>query len=284
MREHSLRITHHAFIFFMSEIILHNQTYNYQVDGSGRPLLLLHGFTGCGENWQPLIPALAQHYQVIRVDLLGHGRSAHPADENRYTMQHQVADLIALLDALHIEQTSLLGYSMGGRVALATAVAHPQRISHLILESASPGLADPAEQQARIHSDRALADWIEAHGIPAFVERWEQLPLWGSQQQLSPEARAALRQQRLQNSPLGLANSLRGMGTGAQPSYWHHLPALTMPLLLIAGELDAKFVAINRQIASLLAHAQLEIVPGAGHTVHLERPLAYTELIVSRDA
>lgn len=268
----------------MPEIILHNQTYHYQVDGSGRPLLLLHGFTGCGENWQPLIPALAQHCQVIRVDLLGHGRSAHPANENRYTMEHQVADLIALLDALHIEQTSLLGYSMGGRVALATAVAHPQRIRHLILESASPGLADPAEQQARIYSDRTLAEWIEAHGIPAFVERWEQLPLWGSQQQLSPEARAALHQQRLQNSPLGLANSLRGMGTGAQPSYWHHLPALTMPLLLIAGELDAKFVAINRQIASLLPHAQLEIVPGAGHTVHLERPLAYTELIVSRDA
>jgi 2-succinyl-6-hydroxy-2,4-cyclohexadiene-1-carboxylate synthase len=245
------------------------------------PLLLLHGFTGSGRSWIDHIPLFSEHCSVIIVDILGHGRSASPPDPNRYAMPQVAADLIALLDAWRIEQTALLGYSMGGRLALYLAYHYPERFSQLILESSSPGLASEEEQAKRRQSDEALADWIDAHGIEAFVDRWEALPLWASQQQLSTEIRQRLRQQRLQNNPVGLANSLRGMGTGAQPSLWEQLPALALPTLLIVGELDTKFVAINQQMGDRLANGRLHIILQAGHATHLERPELFCTIVTT---
>jgi 2-succinyl-6-hydroxy-2,4-cyclohexadiene-1-carboxylate synthase len=245
------------------------------------PLLLLHGFTGSSVNWAEHVSVFSNQFSVITVDILGHGRSASPPDPNRYAMPQVAADLIALLDAWRIEQTALLGYSMGGRLALYLAYHYPERFSQLILESSSPGLAGEEEQAKRRQSDEALADWIEANGIEAFVDRWEALPLWASQQQLSAEIRQRLRQQRLQNNPVGLANSLRGMGTGAQPSLWAHLPTLSLPTLLIVGELDTKFVAINQQMSDRLANGRLHIIPQAGHTTHLERPELFCTIVTT---
>jgi 2-succinyl-6-hydroxy-2,4-cyclohexadiene-1-carboxylate synthase len=258
----------------MPTLPINGVTYYFETQGAGRPLLLLHGFTGCGQNWLPLMPALAEKYQVVAVDLLGHGRTVAPPDESRYTIEKAAADLVALLDTLNLQDSKVWGYSMGGRLALATAVAYPHHFTHLILESTSPGLATAVERQERIAHDRELASWIETNGIAAFVRRWEQLPLWASQQQLPEEARRTLHEQRLQNDPVGLANSLRGMGTGAQPSLWPDLLTLNLPVRLVVGELDTKFVRLNEQMAAQLPHARLQIVPRAGHAVHLERPWA----------
>jgi 2-succinyl-6-hydroxy-2,4-cyclohexadiene-1-carboxylate synthase len=267
----------------MAELVLNDVGYHVARRGPNgtAPLLLLHGFTGSSANWDPLLPLFGARHSVIGVDILGHGRSASPPDPQRYTMLQVAADLIALLDEWHIEQTAVLGYSMGGRLALYLACTYPERFSQLILESSSPGLATEAERAARRQSDEALAEWIEANGIEAFVDRWETLPLWASQEQLSEEVRARLRQQRLQNSPLGLANSLRGMGTGAQPSLWEKLPALTLPTLLIAGELDEKFVAINQKMVERLPNGRLHRIPHAGHTTHLERPSAFATAVLT---
>jgi 2-succinyl-6-hydroxy-2,4-cyclohexadiene-1-carboxylate synthase len=244
------------------------------------PLLLLHGFTGSGDSWADLIPAFSQQFSVITVDILGHGRSAAPADPNRYTMPHVAANLIALLDAWQIEHTALLGYSMGGRLALYLACHYPERFSKLILESSSPGLRTEAERAARRQQDEALADWIEANGIEPFVARWEALPLWASQQQLSAEIRQRLHQQRRQNSAVGLANSLRGMGTGAQPSLWARLPEITVPSLLIAGELDHKFMAINEQMVGLLGNGRFHPIPNTGHTTYVEQPALFKAAVL----
>lgn len=267
----------------MAELVLNDVGYYVARRGPNgtAPLLLLHGFTGSSANWDPLLPLFGARHSVIGVDILGHGRSASPPEPQRYTMLQVAADLIALLDEWHIEQTAVLGYSMGGRLALYLACTYPERFSQLILESSSPGLATEAERAARRQSDEALANWIETNGIEAFVDRWETLPLWASQEQLSEEVRARLRQQRLQNSPLGLANSLRGMGTGAQPSLWEKLPALTLPTLLIAGELDTKFVAINKEMAELLPNGRLHRIPHAGHTTHLERPSEFATAVLT---
>ncbi len=174
-------------------------------------------------------------------------------------------------------QAILLGYSLGGRIALYTAFSGYFRA--LILESASPGLQDPAEREQRRLSDEALAASIERDGIPTFIERWENLPLFASQKSLPLERRKELHKQRLQNSVTGLAQSLRGVGTGAQPSLHTRLPTLHIPVLLIAGELDTKFTTIARHMAQSLPQAQLHIIPAAGHTVHLERPQAFTSLV-----
>ncbi|MBK7918181.1 MAG: 2-succinyl-6-hydroxy-2,4-cyclohexadiene-1-carboxylate synthase [Chloroflexi bacterium] len=264
----------------MVKLAVRDVQYNLEISGQGeRPLLLLHGFTGSSQNWQPVLPVLGERFMVIAVDLLGHGRSSIPARPARYMIESAAADLINLLDQFDIEQVNLLGYSMGGRLALYLATQYPQRCQTLILESASPGLADKTARAERRQQDNALAERIEREGIETFVDYWESLPLWTSQAQLPAETRAALREQRLQNNPLGLMNSLRGMGTGAQLSVWTHLPRLTMPVLLVTGELDAKFAAINREMADLIPGSRLSVVPDAGHTVHLERPQRYAELV-----
>lgn len=257
--------------------------YHYVEAGEGPAVLLLHGFTGSGENWQRLLAALADGYRTIALDLPGHGQSEAPADPGRYGMATVAADIGALLAHLGCGPAHLLGYSMGGRLALYLALTAPARWRSLILESASPGLATTAERVERQARDEALAAWIEAEGIEAFVDRWEGLPLFASQQRLPEGVRQAHRAGRLRNRPQGLANSLRGMGTGVQPSLWALLAKLTLPTLLIAGALDEKFVGMAQRMAALLAarppHPRLEIVADAGHTVHLERPDVYANLV-----
>lgn len=253
--------------FEMNGLALHTVLF-----GAGRPLLLLHGFTGSAATWAGLAAQLAPQRQCIAQDLIGHGKSGAPADPARYTMEQAVQDIAGLLDVLGISRVDLLGYSLGGRLALQFAVAAPGRVRALILESASPGLASPAERAARIAADDALAEVIERDGIEAFVAHWEALPLWASQAELPAELRARQRTQRLANRPQGLANSLRGMGTGRQRALWDMLPTLTIPTLLLAGALDAKFSAIAQQMAATLPRADLAIIAAAGHAIHLEQP------------
>lgn len=265
----------------MSFLEIEQRTCFYEVVGAGEPLLLLHGFTGCGQNWAAFLPVFADQFQVVVVDIWGHGRSSSPSNPALYKMENVASDLLWLLDELAVSQAHLLGYSMGGRLALYLATFYPERWRSLVLESASPGLDRAVTRQERSAKDNELADWIEAHGIEAFVARWEQLPLWASQQQLDEETSQILRQQRLQNNPVGLANSLRGMGTGQQPSLWPYLPTLQLPTLLLAGELDSKFMGINQQMAAQMPDAKLEIIAQAGHTIHLERPYAFQQSVLN---
>jgi 2-succinyl-6-hydroxy-2,4-cyclohexadiene-1-carboxylate synthase len=207
--------------------------------------------------------------------MLGHGRSDAPADPQRYSIEHCQQDIIAALRELGIKpgEAILLGYSMGGRIALYSAFSGFFRA--IILESASPGLASSTERAQRRDSDNALAERIERDGLPAFVAYWEQLPLFASQSALPREARANLHEQRLRNRPIGLANSLRGLGTGMQPALHDRLQELHIPVLLIAGALDTKYCAIARHMAATLPDAALHIVSNAGHTVHLEQPTTF---------
>lgn len=252
---------------------------NVEKAGDGPPLLLLHGFTGSAAGWGPLAAAWAPFFTTLSVDLPGHGRSASPAEVAAYTMAATVADLVAVLDRKGIPRAHVLGYSMGGRVALALAVAHPERIGALVLESASPGLADAGERAARVAADAALAERIEREGVPAFVDYWGNLPLWAGQARLSADARAALRAGRLQNNPVGLANSLRGLGTGSQSPLWDRLGDLACPTLLVAGYDDAKFSDLARRMAEAIPNNELLLAHNAGHAVHLEQPAVFARLV-----
>jgi 2-succinyl-6-hydroxy-2,4-cyclohexadiene-1-carboxylate synthase len=262
----------------MTRYAVNGISLNAEVSGDGPALLMLHGFTGNLDTWSALLPDLPD-FRSVRVDLIGHGGSDAPADPSRYTMAHAVDDLLALLDRLGIERVGLIGYSLGGRVALHFALAAPERLWALVLESASTGIEDYVERDARRQSDEALANDIERDGIEAFVDRWQALPLWASQASLPQEKRDALRRQRLTNSTSGLANSLRGMGAGAQDYLGDRLAGLRVPTLAVAGSHDTKYATAALGLVRKLPDCEAVVVPDAGHAVHLEQPEAFSDLV-----
>ncbi|NJD17776.1 MAG: 2-succinyl-6-hydroxy-2,4-cyclohexadiene-1-carboxylate synthase [Gemmatimonadetes bacterium] len=237
-------------------------------------LILLHGFTGSSRAWGPaVIDALASAAgPPVLLDLPGHGRHAGDVAPWRFTFEAVEAEITALARG---EAVDLVGYSMGGRFALAYAARNPERVGRLVLESASPGLETEEERAERRTADSALARLLETEGIEAFVDRWEALELFDSQHALPGEVRAAHRALRLRNDPRSLAASLRGLGTGDLPSYWGSLPQLRVPVLVLVGALDRKFATTGARMAQLLPDARLVEIAGAGHAVHLERPEAW---------
>ena len=247
-----------------------------RAEGVGEPLLLIHGFTGSSLSWgEELISGLAQAHQVVAVDLIGHGESDISPDPARYRLEEMLQDLGQVLDAMSIERARWLGYSMGGRITLAGAVMTPSRISSMILESASPGLAGEGERKARRRADEALAEGILRGGMEEFVDHWMGLPLFATQGKLTPRLRSLTRERKLSNHPEALAACLRGLGTGAQPSFWDALPRISIPTLLMAGEEDLKFTQVAERMAAGIPRSVLRLMPRAGHAIHLENPFAW---------
>ena len=252
-----------------------------EVEGSGPPLVLLHGFTGSRTTWFDFVPVAAKEFTTIAIDHIGHGRTASPASVERYRMARTVDDLVEVVRALGHERAIWLGYSLGGRTALQVACRHPEAVAALVTEGASVGLPTDAERGARIEADERLAQMIEQDGLEAFVDHWESISLWDSQQQtLSESQRAALRQQRLAQRGAGLANSLRGMGTGSQSWLGDQLSEISVPVLLTAGRLDTKYVQIAEEMASAIPDSRVRIIEGGGHAAHLEQPQAFNSVVM----
>ena len=251
----------------------------YEERGQGLPLVLLHGFTGDSRDWAEFAARVPIRSPWLAIDLLGHGKTDLPEAQERYHMQEQVADMEGVFQLIDLRRFFLLGYSLGGRVALSYAVARPERVEGLILESASPGLAAFSEREARRRNDALLAERILKLGAPAFIEEWEAIPLFASQKSLSLEARNRQREIRQSQAAIGLANSLYGMGTGSQPSLWGELDRLRVPILLITGELDDKFTRIAAAMQTRFQVAKHVLVNGAGHNVHLEAPGHYWQAV-----
>jgi 2-succinyl-6-hydroxy-2,4-cyclohexadiene-1-carboxylate synthase len=265
------------FVTVRDGLRLHVQTL-----GEGDPLLLIHGFTGSIMSWgEELLSGLSQGHEVVAVDLVGHGKSDISTDPERYRMEEMLQDLEEILDSLSIPEARWLGYSMGGRLALAGAVLRPSRVSSLLLESASPGLAGEGERRARRRADEALAEGILRGGMEAFVDHWLGLPLFATQGKLPPQVRAAARERKLKNQPEALAACLRGMGTGAQPSFWEALADIGVPTLLLAGEEDQKFTQLAESMAKEIPDVELRLMPRAGHAIHLENPFAWLAAVLT---
>ncbi|MBC2008325.1 2-succinyl-6-hydroxy-2,4-cyclohexadiene-1-carboxylate synthase [Listeria welshimeri] len=255
-------------------MLVNGQTYyvTNTVNGEKPVLLMLHGFTGSNKTFQESITHLEEHFSIVAPDLLGHGKTDSPDEIARYSIERIVDDLVTILQELKIMQCFVLGYSMGGRVATAFASAHPEMVRGLILVSSSPGLAQKDLQESRVQADNRLADMLESEGIRSFVDYWEKLALFASQEVLSDELKKRIRLERLAQNPNGLAMSLRGMGTGKQPSYWNHLVDFTFPVLLMTGSLDEKFEKIAQEMQQLLPNSTHVTVQNAGHAVYLEQP------------
>jgi 2-succinyl-6-hydroxy-2,4-cyclohexadiene-1-carboxylate synthase len=237
----------------------------------GRPaILFLHGFLGASDEFDALAAGLADAFYCIGVDLPGHGATRVDGGLRRYRMADTARALSGLLAALGRAEAALVGYSMGGRLALYLAVRFPALFPRAVLIAASPGLATSAERAARRAQDRRLAEVLERDGLDPFLARWYDQPLFATLKAHPTFPQVLARRRR--NDPAGLARSLRQLGTGSQPSLWPHLARIQVPLLLLVGAQDAKFVAINTEIAARCPRARLVTIPGCGHAVHLEAP------------
>ncbi|PTA84973.1 2-succinyl-6-hydroxy-2,4-cyclohexadiene-1-carboxylate synthase [Bacillus sp. Nf3] len=240
--------------------------------------LCLHGFTGSAASWT-FLNAYLENTRLIQVSLLGHGRTDSPESVRRYAMSQQLADLAEILNQLKLHKVNILGYSMGGRIALSFAARYPDRVNKLILESTSPGLHTFNERMARLKQDHQLAQKIRHEGLLKFVDFWESIPLFASQKTLSAERQTELREGRLKANPLGLARSLEGTGTGSQPSIWKALKHIHLPVLLICGTLDEKFCHIGKCMQQELKESQFILAEHAGHTVHVEQPHFFGKIV-----
>jgi len=242
---------------------------HFERRGHGPPVVLLHGFTGTGRSMGALSRALECGYETILPDLPGHGRSAAAA---ALGFEQCTDALVATLDAAGHRRAHWLGYSMGARLALGCALRHPDRAQSLVLISGRAGIEDPVERAERRAADDALAQRIEAIGVEAFLEEWLAQPMFAPLARRGTAFMAAERNARLAGTAPGLAQSLRSLGPGAQPPLFGALRELRIPVLLIAGALDQRFVALAGDLASRIERAALRVIDDAGHAVHLEQP------------
>lgn len=256
------------------KIKVNQSTYFVQQTGAGAPFwVLLHGFMGSHQDFAKLQPILSG--TVLSIDLLGHGQTQSPETKS-FSMTQQIQDLQLLLTKIIGTQSiHLIGYSMGGRIALGFSVTHPRSVTRLYLESSRPGLQTLEARTQRKQHDQQLAARMLQVGLPQFVADWAALPLFSSQKQLPIEIQQNVQRQRLHQDPLALAKSLQDMGTGQQPNYWPQLSQLTMPVTLITGALDQKFTTLNQKILEKLPQGKHFICPEAGHNVHLEAPFTF---------
>jgi 2-succinyl-6-hydroxy-2,4-cyclohexadiene-1-carboxylate synthase len=213
-----------------------------------------------GESWQQVAAGLAQRYRV------------HCLDFATWTFEERVEEVLAAAPP----GDALVGYSMGGRLALHAALRDPTRLGALVLVGASAGIEDRAEREDRRRSDESLAEWMERRSIEEVVDRWEGQPVFESQ---PPELRERQRPGRLSHEPGLLARLLRSAGQGALEPVWDRLPELNCPVLLMAGERDQRYASAARRMAGELPRARVELVPDAGHAPQLEAPAAFTSLV-----
>lgn len=243
-------------------------SYEVLERGSGRPVLLLHGFTGSAA-WISQFPELP--VRLVAPSLLQHGGTGQQA-VGRAKMSQQIKDLSVLLDTDEGPWT-VVGYSLGGRIGM-TLAAYDDRVNHFIGISTTPGLNIAAERRQRRLQDEKLAEFIERAGLEAFVDRWERLPLWHQ----TDEMRAALRPERLAQRPAALADSLRAIGTGSMPSIWPLLDCLPRTDLIV-GEHDVKFQQIARNMQLIRPDIEIHEISDASHAPHVENAQQFGTMI-----
>jgi 2-succinyl-6-hydroxy-2,4-cyclohexadiene-1-carboxylate synthase len=246
-----------------------------EVTGSGPSVLLAHGFGGSARNFRPQVKALRGRYRAIVYDARGHARSFAPEAASEYTPECFVSDMERALGRAGAERAVVGGLSMGAGVALRFALAQPQRVQGLVLASFPAPASSGAGIAARAD---AFARALDEEGLEAAGRRF----VWGESSGLSERDAGLVRQGFLEHQPRALAHVLRELIAGQPPveELAAKLAGLQQPALIVAGEADAPSVATSRALAAALPKARLEIIPGAGHVVNLQRADAFNAALL----
>lgn len=256
-----------------------NVDLEVQIAGTGDPILIIHGFTGCASAMEPLTDLL-DGYRIVP-DLVGHGQSESPASLDPYYLENISSQLSSLLSQLNASPASIVGYSLGGRIALTFALSHPKMVKSLVLIGASSGISNPKDRQHRLKQDYELGASISQRGVRDFVNTWVTQPMWESlHQSLTAQQWQDSIDQRVSNHPLGLANSLRASGTGTMTPLHDVLKFLAPPTMLLVGEKDQKFLNIAQNLATQIPDASIRVIKNSGHATHLEQPNVTAEAIM----
>ena len=248
----------------------------------GRPnkpsIVFLHGFLGAGSDWGEIAAPLAEDYFCVCPDLPGHGANITRDFDAQLSIPQLALELRALCAALSLNAPIVVGYSLGGRVALAVAVRHPEIMQALMLESTSAGLDTEAERQARAATDDARAAVLLADGIAAFMRTWYAAPLFESLQ-MRPQLLAKLQAARMCNDARWMSKVVSELSPGRAASVWAELPSVRLRTLLLAGALDVRYTESAQRMAAAMPNAICTVVADAGHNVHLEQPTAYIQAL-----
>jgi len=254
--------------------------YHLEGNPQDQTILYLHGFLGCRNDWieiTKLIDSKLDPHPTTHlvIDLPGHGSSLS-LDDDSYRMERCARHIVELMDSLHIGNSIVVGYSMGGRLALYMAVHHSERFDRFVIESGSPGLRTKSERAERIASDERLVDSLINDDFGSFLTDWYSKPLFASMDK-SSERFSQMMEHRGKCDIRGLVRSLQFLGTGVQPSLWNELVNVNSPILFVAGEQDAKVCLLAQEMAGLCPGGQVAIIDGAGHNAHFERPAQFAK-------
>ena len=252
----------------------------HEISGEGALIVALHGFTGSSLDMLPLLIAARAGRPCVSIDVVGHGRSDAPDHLETYSMASVVDQVLSIVGPQAPTSVHLIGYSMGGRIALSLGARAPWYFASITTLSATAGIEDPVDRAERHDADLSLADRIEEIGVDAFVDEWLSKPLFESYvSTLDPAQRTETVMRRRANTTRGLANSLRATGTGAMPPTWNMLASLRTPLLAIAGERDAPYREVANRLASEAYDGHAHVISDAGHVVHCEKPVEVSHIV-----
>ena len=257
-------------------IEIENVKYNIEVKGSGKPIICLHGFSENLSTWDFLE---LNGYQLILIDLIGHGKSDRPSDLKYYSLKVILNHLNKIISKLGVKKYTILGYSMGGRIALAYALTYPAEIDKLILESVSYGEEGFKNRLKRRRIDLNLAKSIESNGIEWFTKHWSDLSIFNSQRNLSSDVINKVNNRRLANSTHALSNTLKSTGQGEFPCLKNQIIKLHIPILYISGEYDNKYILVGNSFEKLNSSVSHTVITGCGHNTHLEDSKMFVEVL-----
>lgn len=252
-----------------------------EIDKSKDYILFLHGFTGCAEDWFPVFEQIPDKYNCLALDIIGHGKSDAPGSSMHYSIDSIMSQIKYVKDHLTQNKIFLLGYSMGGRIALTYASMYPEDVKGLILEASSAGIKNDEERQKRYEEDLKLAEFIETHTMEEFIEMWHDQEIFNTQRRFSNDKLKKIKKKKASGSKTGYANILKGFSTGIMPPVHDKLKKIPLKVLLITGELDTKFTGINARLAKRFFKAKHKIVRNSGHNTHLEEPKRFIEIVLN---
>ncbi|MQS88417.1 2-succinyl-6-hydroxy-2,4-cyclohexadiene-1-carboxylate synthase [Lactobacillus salsicarnum] len=264
-------------------IKVNKNQYNYEAnitDPNQEVYVFLHGFLGSSHDFDRVTDE--SNFQWLKLNLLGFGENRNQdVDQADFVQANQINDLESIFAKLKLTKINLVGYSMGGRIAIAYALKYQSRLNKLILESTTAGIEDSQARKIRQDHDAKLAEKVLKFGMEKFIVDWENMPLFKTQKDVNDTSFMFMHNQRLHQNHNNVAYSLLKMGTGSQPNYWPTISNLgRLKVYIIVGASDSKFVQIGERLSQHINNSQIFIVENAGHNVHFELPEEFNKIII----